>query len=335
MTRSTATAPSPHRRSTTLLALGLPLAVLGTAAALALSWKDALPDPVATHWGTGGVDGFSSLDVAIAVPLAIAAVTVVGLWAFSWRSGSASSTRRIANGTAVWLTLFLSALLLGMLDAQRGLADAADVGPIGGAIALALVIATVGAVLAALLTPAGASAPTDAPVPAGASRLPLATDERAMWFQRSRSGVGAAVVALAAAAMAATAVVTNQWWMLLVTVALLVLAAATLSWVVRADETGLSVRSALGVPRSRIPLDEVVQARATTVRCFREFGGWGWRTALDGRTGIVLRSGDTLEVTRTGGSVFVVTVDDAATGAALLNTLADRLRPGHAAAAVE
>lgn len=142
-------------------------------------------------------------------------------------------------------------------------------------------------------------------------------------------------MAAAAAAMAAAAVATGRWWMLLVTAALLVLAAATLSWVARADETGLTVRSALGVPRSHIPLDEMVEARATTVRCFRDFGSWGWRTALDGRTGVVLRSGDTLEVTRTGGSVFVVTVDDAATGAALLNTLGDRLRPGHAAAAVE
>ena len=109
----------------------------------------------------------------------------------------------------------------------------------------------------------------------------------------------------------------------------LALVAAMFSWVVRVDGAGLSIRSALGVPRTRIPLDEMVQARATTVQCLAEFGGWGWRTAMDGRTGILLRSGEALEVTRTGGGVFLVTVEDAETAAALLNTLADRARAAH------
>lgn len=335
MTRPPATARSLHRRSTTLLALGLPLVVLGTAAAVAWSWKDALPDPVATHWGTDGVDGFSSLGEAVAVLLVIGAATAIGLWALAWRAGTATSARRTVNGMNTWLALFLSGILLGTLHAQRGLSDAADVGPVGGAIALALLVATVGGAIAALVTPAEHTGPTDDPVAPGASRLPLGEDERAVWFRRTRSGAGAAVVALATLGAAAAAVATDQWWMLLVALALLALSAATFSWVVRVDATGLTASSTLGVPRTHVPLDEVVEARATTVRCFRDFGGWGWRTALDGRTGIVLRSGDALEVTRSGGSVLVVTVDDAATGAALLNTLAARVRPGHGAGAVE
>lgn len=335
MTRPATTARSLHRRSTTLLALGVPLVVLGAATAVAWSWKDALPDPVATHWGTDGVDGFSSLVEAVAVPLVIGAATAAGLWAFAWRAGTATSTRRFVNGITTWLALFLSGILLGTLHAQRGLADAADVGAVDGAVALALALATLGGAVAALVTPADRTGPTDDPVPAGASRLPLGDDERAVWFRRTRSGTGAAVVSLATLGLAATAVASDQWWMLLVALALLVLTAASFSWVVRVDGTGLTARSALGLPRTHVPLDEVVQATATTVDCFREFGGWGWRTAADGRTGIVLRSGDALEVTRTGGSVLVVTVDDAATGAALLNTLADRARPGQAPRPVE
>ena len=123
------------------------------------------------------------------------------------------------------------------------------------------------------------------------------------------------------------AISTADWWLLLVPVGLIVLMGAMFSWVVRVDETGLRIRSAIGVPRTAIPLEEVAQARATTVRCFPEFGGWGWRTAMDGRTGILLRSGEALEVTRTDSSVFIVTVDDAATAASLLNSLADRTRP--------
>ncbi|GAA3029785.1 hypothetical protein GCM10020000_03060 [Streptomyces olivoverticillatus] len=57
----------------------------------------------------------------------------------------------------------------------------------------------------------------------------------------------------------------------------------------------------------------------------RDFGGWGYR-ARPGASGIVLRSGDAISARLTTGSEFVVTVDDAATAAALLNTLADRER---------
>ena len=318
-----------HRRSTALLALVLPLTVLVASAAVAWSWEESLPDPVVTHWGTDGADRFGSLASAIIPPLVIGSAFSIVLCWFSGRAGSVASTRRFANGLSSWFAVFLSAISLGTLHVQRGLTDAADVGGIGGVITLALGVATAVAVLVALVTPAGDASPTNEPVPADATRLPLGEGERAVWFQRPRGGAGIAIGALAAVGTGAVAVSTEQWWMLLVTVGLLALVAAMFSWVVRVDEAGLTVRSALGFPRTRIPLDELVQARATTVRCFREFGGWGWRTAIDGRTGIVLRSGDTLEVTRSGGAVFVVTVDDAGTGAALLNTLADRVRPAH------
>jgi hypothetical protein len=58
----------------------------------------------------------------------------------------------------------------------------------------------------------------------------------------------------------------------------------------------------------------------------REFGGWGYRVGTDGTVGIVVRTGEGLRIRRTGDRSLVVTVDDAATGAALLNTLADRAR---------
>jgi hypothetical protein len=75
-----------------------------------------------------------------------------------------------------------------------------------------------------------------------------------------------------------------------------------------------------------IPLDEVLGAEQVTVSPFHEFGGWGYRVGRGGRVGVVLRAGVGLQVARTGGRSFVVTVDDAATGAALLNTLAARSR---------
>jgi len=55
-----------------------------------------------------------------------------------------------------------------------------------------------------------------------------------------------------------------------------------------------------------------------------QFGGWGIRLGLDGRLGVVLRRGDAIQIERAGTRTLVVTVDDAATGAALLKALAAR-----------
>ena len=87
-----------------------------------------------------------------------------------------------------------------------------------------------------------------------------------------------------------------------------------------ADENGLTVRFGL-LPwaRRRIPLHRIAEAGHREVRAVRDFGGWGYRFR-PGRTGVILRSGDALIVElTTSGREFAVTVDDARTGAAVLN----------------
>lgn len=97
-------------------------------------------------------------------------------------------------------------------------------------------------------------------------------------------------------------------------------------WWLVVDRRGLMVRSVIGWPRMRIPLNEVVSAEVTMVSPMGDFGGWGYKVDLAGTVGIVVRAGEAIRVRRTGERAMVVTVDDAATGAALLNTLADRGR---------
>ncbi|MFP3821360.1 hypothetical protein SB658_21920, partial [Bacillus sp. SIMBA_008] len=63
---------------------------------------------------------------------------------------------------------------------------------------------------------------------------------------------------------------------------------ATTAFRVRVTPEGFAARALIGWPRIEIPLDEVESARAVDVSPFGEFGGWGWRIALDGRTGIVI-----------------------------------------------
>jgi hypothetical protein len=126
--------------------------------------------------------------------------------------------------------------------------------------------------------------------------------------------------------LVAVAVATRTWAVLAVPAVILIMLVGLSAYAVRVDREGLTVRSVFGWPRYRVPLDEVVRADVTEVSPLREFGGWGWRVGRGGQVGVVLRKGQALAVTRTGGRCFVLTVDDAATAAGVLNALADRHR---------
>lgn len=315
------------RLSSTLVALILPLGILSICAAIAWTWRDELPDLVATHWGADGVDGVSSLSFTLVSLSLIGAILAVGFWVVAFWWGRSASTRRIANATSVWVSSLIGIILLGTLHAQRGLADPYDVGKVDGVIILAVVIACVLGVIAAFITPGDAERPTSVPPPADASRVPLAQSERAVWVARTSSGPGVLITAVAIVASTITVLLTSDAWLLGVPVLLALLAVAMFTWRVRVDASGLTVRSILGLPRSHQPIEEIVSADVVSIRALRDFGGWGWRAGRDSRSGVVLRSGEALEVTQTGGRAFVVTVADAATAAALLNTYADRNRP--------
>jgi hypothetical protein len=105
---------------------------------------------------------------------------------------------------------------------------------------------------------------------------------------------------------------------------LLAFAATTLAFHVRVDDSGLHVDSVLGIPRFHVPLSDIESAARVEVNPMGEFGGWGLRLSTGRRFGVVLRAGDAIEVLRRSGKRFVVTVDDAATGAALLEALVSR-----------
>jgi hypothetical protein len=136
------------------------------------------------------------------------------------------------------------------------------------------------------------------------------------------------VALVAVAVVLALVIVTQIWALLIVVVVLGILIVSMFRWVVRVDSTGLTIRSAIGWPRVGVPLEEVVRADVIQVRPLRDYGGWGLRVGRGGRVGVILRSGEAIVVQRTGGRSVAVTVDEAATGAALLNALADQARRG-------
>lgn len=317
----------PHRRATTLLTLVAPLALTVLAVVVALTWVDDLPDPVATHWGPGGTpDDFSSLTGALTLLVLTSVFLSLSCWLLALRLGAEATTRRIAAGTSVGVTALLAVVVVGSLAQQRGLADARDAGPVTGVLVGAFAAGIALGVLAALLVPGDPDVTaTDAP-PADAARLPLAPGERAAWTATVWSPAAVGVALPVVALQVVLSILLDTWVLIAVAAVIAALLATMLVLRVTVSAAGLVARSPLGWPRVHVPLDQVVAAHAEAVSPLRDFGGWGYRVALDGRAGFVLRAGDAIVVERTGGRTTVVTVDDAATAAALLNTLAERAR---------
>jgi hypothetical protein len=303
------------------------LAVLIGAVVTALSWRAQLPDPIASHWGAdGAANGFSSLNATVLTMLIGGLILVLGFGAITLWFGQSAWTRRVGAAATIWSALFVSTLTVGSLSTQRGLADARDAGGIDGVLLLAIVGSLVPAIMVAAAVAGDPHQLTTEPVDRHAPRVQLAAGERPHWSGVAQSTT-AMLVGLAAVALVIALVALTRLWSLLIVVLLLTTLIALMSAVVvRIDEDGVTIRSPLGWPRTRIPLDEIVRADVTNVRPLRDFGGWGWRVGRAGRIGVVLRAGEALLVERTGDRSVVITVDNAAAAAGLINALADHAR---------
>jgi hypothetical protein len=315
-------------RRTALIVVGTPVAVgiLGVAVLLAI--RSSLPDPVATHWDNSGPDGFTARSWAV-LPVLVGAVFGLFLGGLTgWYGRREPAARRLAAGLAAGTSVFVTAIAVGSLWEQRGLADAADAPGIGGVLVVALLAGLLAGAAAALAVPGDPAGTATATGPVAGARLPLAPGEQAVWS--AWAGAPPAVVAVSAVALVPIAVLvalgTAPAFLLLVLVLVLALLGATLSARVWVDRRGLTVRSPFGWPAYTVPLAEIAAVDVIEVSPLRDYGGWGWRLGRRGRPGVVFRAGEALSVTRGDGRRFVVTVDGAGEAAALLATLADRVR---------
>ena len=75
----------------------------------------------------------------------------------------------------------------------------------------------------------------------------------------------------------------------------------------------------LGVPSWSVPLGDIAHAEVEEVRVMA-YGGWGYRLR-PGVRAFVTRGGDGLRLVRADRPDLVVTVDDAARGAGLINAM--------------
>lgn len=316
--------PAAARRLRALAAFPFVLALVGHLTLLAV-WHDRIPETLATHFSGaagGRADGFTGRTAFIVISVAL----LVGLG-----TGWTVLVRRTALWGA-WATAGFAGTLLVLL--VRDNLDAVDparvVSPLTD-LALAAAIAALCALAGWALTrlvPAGGTTGALAGEP-DAPRLTLGASEVAGW---TRATTSRPLTVLAALALVAVPVglVLAPWPAALLALLGLVVGVPGLALArvrVSVDRRGVTVRpSFVSRPRVRVPLDEVTGASVReldTAAVLADYGGWGYRVRA-GRTGVVLHSGEALVVRRDNGHEFAVTVPDARTAAALLNTLAER-----------
>lgn len=311
---------NPRARSIFIGAV-FPIAVAAVAAALMLSWLPELPNRVAIHWGPDGADGFGSPWVLVLMPLAVAiafAAFAVGVT----RRGSAGLTvnHKLLLVASMWLSIVLSVVMAGSLAIQRS-DDGAAIGPVWPVVLVGFLIATAVGALAWFFLPQGSRAANAA----AAAPLPIAAGERVYWSRRVGLGamgtgivIGAVVLALAAAVVTALFAPTALGFAVAALVFVALVGATTTRWKVSASASGLVVRGVLGWPRMTVAAADIRSVGVATVDPLGEFGGWGFRWGAPDRSGLIMQAGEAIEVTRSNGKRFVVTVDDARTGAAVL-----------------
>ncbi|WP_399084436.1 DUF1648 domain-containing protein [Streptomyces sp. BBFR2] len=287
---------------------------------------DRLPDPLATHFGaSGAADGFTPARGFLLG-------TVLTLLVLGAGCAVLTRVRRLAQavpwvlalGWSLAALLAVPACMTLLANAEAGRADAVRV-PLWEVllvVAAGLLAAAVGLWLGGPI-PRARPRP---PGPQGAPRLALGAEESAGWTRTTGSPLLAVVGLLTCCAGLYLAFVAGPFAGLALGAAG-ALTGALASVRVTVDRRGLALAPAL-LPYAfrRIPLDRVTEATSRDIDPFAEFGGWGYRFRAHG-SGLVLRSGEGIALRLRGGREFVVTVDDAATAAALLNTLLDRARP--------
>ncbi|MFH8683175.1 DUF1648 domain-containing protein [Streptomyces lydicus] len=322
--------PRPAPRSTGrpwLLIAAAPFsAVLAATVVVYVSVSARLPDPLATHFGADGrADGFTSPQGFLTGSLAVLLVLGTGLGLLVRLGKSSAGTPWLISGgfaTAALLGYPICLTLLGNAGAPDGAAVRLPMWQMAVALGLAVAAGALGRLLAGPAPrPAG---PTEGEAP----RLDLPGATTAGW-SRTISSPPLVALGVLVCAGGLVGILGGEAFIGIALLVTGVVVVAVSSVRVTVDRRGLSLAptllSAARIRFRRIAPDRVAEATSRRIDVFAEFGGWGYRVRPD-HSGLVLRSGDGLVLRLTGGRRFMVTVDDAATAAALLNTYADRAR---------
>lgn len=319
------------RRRVIVLGVVLPVVLALVSLSLQLLWLPTLPSPAATHWsaageanGTGPAWTFPVLTLVLGLALPV----LLGVLALA----TIDSGRRAAGvlvAVAAGPIGFLPVVFAISIAVQRGVATAQDsrLPPWLPLIAL-LVELAIGVVV--FLTFPELPAPVRV-LPAAPAPLAIPEGATLAWSRAARAPWPLTAVVLLAIAVTGVLGVTALLSGSLVglvplsaTVLLSVSALLLLQVRVTVGAAGVTMAGEFGLPRIRIPYSDITGVSVVEVEALADFGGYGIRYGRGGVTGVVLRSGEALRIERRGRRTLVITVPDAATAAAAIETMRAR-----------
>ncbi|KAM9861617.1 hypothetical protein ACI1US_02519 [Leucobacter sp. BZR 635] len=325
-----------------IVGLYIPLGLVVVEVIVFLAWLPRLPDEIAVHWsGAGVADGFASPILTI-VMFPLVGLLMASLF-FVTKAADLQAKLSPSRGGDVWgpMNRFLPAVVLcaavsiftlGIYTTwlQLDLADGRDLAPNLWAMVVPWPVGIAAGVLGYFAQPklrVSAEVDADAGTP-----LEIAATERVawlgsigvtkpyLWTMITALVVGAAgfifVLSLRSSSPVLVACMGAAFGLVLV------LSVLSLRFNVRIDERGFEARSFVGWPVLRAAADNVADVSVGEINPLAEFGGWGLRVTVDGRVGIVMRTGEGLRIERRKGRDLVVTLDDAESAAAALATAA-------------
>ncbi|WP_103380434.1 DUF1648 domain-containing protein [Pseudonocardia dioxanivorans] len=313
-------------RTTGAILTGAPhlVAVLPAVVTTLVAW-DRLPAEMASRFAADGTVVDTMPRAAMLVAAILLGVVMSAVFAAIGGRSPAAPVSSVDTmrffGLVSWATAgILGTVLLSAVLANVDAPDAAAAELPMSRLLVALAVAAVAGAVGYLVTPRSPVAP---PQPA-AEAIAVAPGELVSWSGRVESRASLALGAvLVVAGLAAAWPAGPLVGALLVAVGLAVLLLGS-SALVTVDRRGLVVSlGVLGWPRLRIPADDIASVTTGDVSP-AQFGGWGYRI-VPGGSGVVLRRGPALIVTRRSGRRFTVTVDDARTAAGLLVGLGHRV----------
>jgi hypothetical protein len=310
-----------------LVAVAVTAFVLAALPLLA-NWTQ-LPDPLAVHWHVGfEPDGKMTKRLTL---LFTAALIGSGLGVALIGARGAYVRGRAMRLVIVTLIGGLAAMTSATIVAHSlRKAVWTDAEPLSVGSLLLLIGVPLAAAALAYVVGMRAWSDARAPQPVAAPALALAAGARPFFS----SGASNGWLLLAGAALLTEAIVLFAGWpwsrLSPLTLGIHALAFVLLEHFstirVTIDGRGLAVRYGhLGLWTRRLSLDRIAAAQAVNVDALEQ-GGWGYRGGLRlfGKAAIVVRSGDALRLELRDGKQLFVTVDDAVTGARLLNALLQR-----------
>ncbi|RBQ16327.1 hypothetical protein DP939_30645 [Spongiactinospora rosea] len=302
-----------HRRAL-LVALPWGLLVIAALLALPLALRSRLPDPMAVHWTLDGVaDRTLPFGPAVSLGVAVWGVTWLALLAVAAR-GTMLSRRQgrmlwwgLLSGGAVFSFGMQLTTVLANLDGAPGAPGLWAV--------LVMVAASAAGVPAAWL---GRGEPDPAPAPAAPPATLRLRPGQSAWVSRATNQwLVVLTICLGFAGLAGSLVIA---WAAIPILVVLALGLFTSSVRVKVNDDGVLIGYGwLRWPARRIALSSVDRAWAED-RFPSQVGGWGVR-GMPGSSTIMLRGGQCLVIRDTKGGTIAVSVDDAETGASLINAL--------------